>query len=655
MRRAILLSVIASIALTGRALALPLIQTPAPTASSLGAVQSNGGDVSSTNVHVAGGVPRLVSAHNADLTDVLDILPQASAATDYTAVINAALASGKMLWFPYTGIPYRYTPPAVFGPNSGLIGQPGVVLAAYGTVAQQIIKIPATAINATIRDIMFDGTNAVQYPSYCNAPGFSFTGGGMTHVGSLLLSTGCDGATVQGGVYSWGSSAAIQIVGGNYDAVLNNDIELPENIGITANNGSGYFRVVGNYTKTGTFAEFFAAFVGSHDGEVSDNRSVNAGDNAYSLSGNNIRFERNRASGALGHGLANYGDRNTDNGNIFTDSGQFYNPNAVTLTFQDGTTKAFYNAAGYGGPFYCMDFVGAFGGYAQGNMADGNTCDDDQTTPTQDGINIQAGQALWASGTYAVNSYVYTNGSTYKVTTAGTSTVAPSGTTTFADPTGTAVWTWISTPRLATREPSGNVIGPNQILRWKTYDYRDQTSNHGNTYHGRNFDALSPPIGQTTTEPSVNTVTGGWHRTNPMVAIGNAVTAGQVYSSNGPGTTYVYQDVLPCTVSVLPAGITLAAAFTDSDGCKWLTLGNAYGSGMQLEPLPYGGVGVTGPLTMHAIGSTTVLTQMYAGAGSPLSVVAAPQGSLYVRTDGGASTTLYVKESGADASGWVAK
>jgi hypothetical protein len=43
------------------------------------------------------------------------------------------------------------------------------------------------------------------------------------------------------------------------------------------------------------------------------------------------------------------------------------------------------------------------------------------------------------------------------------------------------------------------------------------------------------------------------------------------------------------------------------------------------------------------------------GAGTPLGNVAAPVGSLYTRTDGGAGTTLYVKESGTDASGWAAK
>ena len=43
------------------------------------------------------------------------------------------------------------------------------------------------------------------------------------------------------------------------------------------------------------------------------------------------------------------------------------------------------------------------------------------------------------------------------------------------------------------------------------------------------------------------------------------------------------------------------------------------------------------------------------GAGTPEGAVTAPVGSLYTRTDGGANTTLYVKESGAGNTGWIAK
>lgn len=43
------------------------------------------------------------------------------------------------------------------------------------------------------------------------------------------------------------------------------------------------------------------------------------------------------------------------------------------------------------------------------------------------------------------------------------------------------------------------------------------------------------------------------------------------------------------------------------------------------------------------------------GVGSPEGVAAAVVGSMYTRTDGGAGTTLYVKESGSGNTGWVAK
>lgn len=55
---------------------------------------------------------------------------------------------------------------------------------------------------------------------------------------------------------------------------------------------------------------------------------------------------------------------------------------------------------------------------------------------------------------------------------------------------------------------------------------------------------------------------------------------------------------------------------------------------------------------VNALDDTRVLT----GQGSPEGVVVAKVGRLYTRTDGGAGTTLYVKESGNNtANGWAAK
>ncbi len=50
----------------------------------------------------------------------------------------------------------------------------------------------------------------------------------------------------------------------------------------------------------------------------------------------------------------------------------------------------------------------------------------------------------------------------------------------------------------------------------------------------------------------------------------------------------------------------------------------------------------------------TLILKSQTGTGSPESVVTAIVGSLFVRTDGTASTTLYAKTSGTGNTGWVA-
>jgi hypothetical protein len=51
----------------------------------------------------------------------------------------------------------------------------------------------------------------------------------------------------------------------------------------------------------------------------------------------------------------------------------------------------------------------------------------------------------------------------------------------------------------------------------------------------------------------------------------------------------------------------------------------------------------------------TAQNRLTAGAGTPEGVVTAPPGSMFLRSDGGAGTTLYIKETGTGSTGWVAK
>jgi hypothetical protein len=51
----------------------------------------------------------------------------------------------------------------------------------------------------------------------------------------------------------------------------------------------------------------------------------------------------------------------------------------------------------------------------------------------------------------------------------------------------------------------------------------------------------------------------------------------------------------------------------------------------------------------------SVLSMLHTGTGSPETVLTAGVGHIYLRTDGGAGATLYVKESGSGNTGWIGK
>lgn len=70
-----------------------------------------------------------------------------------------------------------------------------------------------------------------------------------------------------------------------------------------------------------------------------------------------------------------------------------------------------------------------------------------------------------------------------------------------------------------------------------------------------------------------------------------------------------------------------------------------------------GGTGAQRRVIRMGFGTTggTETLGIFIGSGSPESVITANVGSLYLRTDGGATTTLYVKTSGTGNTGWTAK
>ena len=53
-------------------------------------------------------------------------------------------------------------------------------------------------------------------------------------------------------------------------------------------------------------------------------------------------------------------------------------------------------------------------------------------------------------------------------------------------------------------------------------------------------------------------------------------------------------------------------------------------------------------------GGKDVAPLLFTGTATPEVAVTAPVGSIFLRSDGGTATTLYVKESGTGDTGWVA-
>lgn len=64
-------------------------------------------------------------------------------------------------------------------------------------------------------------------------------------------------------------------------------------------------------------------------------------------------------------------------------------------------------------------------------------------------------------------------------------------------------------------------------------------------------------------------------------------------------------------------------------------------------------VPVTGTATLE-VDLPAAVPSMIAVKGSPATKVAAPAGTVAIRTDGGDNTVVYAKESGTDATGWGA-
>lgn len=151
----------------------------------------------------------------------------------------------------------------------------------------------------------------------------------------------------------------------------------------------------------------------------------------------------------------------------------------------------------------------------------------------------------------------------------------------------------------------------------------------------------------TSTVSGATTAVEGWNITNG-VASAIFMTTGATYAYRGVGANNIWLGtnggndmyIGASTANVLRLG---------SNAFSYLEVGTTGNISIISGNLVFSAANKT----IEFAGNGSVIWRT--GAGTPEGAVTAPVGSLFTRTDGGANTTLYVKESGTGNTGWVAK
>jgi hypothetical protein len=143
-----------------------------------------------------------------------------------------------------------------------------------------------------------------------------------------------------------------------------------------------------------------------------------------------------------------------------------------------------------------------------------------------------------------------------------------------------------------------------------------------------------------------------------------AVLAGKRvdFTARATSTTAGTWDAMDGTLSLVPDGGNghvwdTAVAYTSGHPYKWNSGGVNLANLDQDGSLTLKGAAVLGNGQLWALGTAHMTNGAIftTGTGSPEGSVTANVSSIYLRSDGGAGTTLYVKESGSGPTGWVGK
>lgn len=170
-----------------------------------------------------------------------------------------------------------------------------------------------------------------------------------------------------------------------------------------------------------------------------------------------------------------------------------------------------------------------------------------------------------------------------------------------------------------------------------------------------------PPLYKNTST-SIEATSGGTTFTDPSQNwTTNELAGAHLVVSNSSGTFQYSRQIASNTATVITIDGTFPSTVTSS---QYTVLMPIYFGGAQYpwrqgyfggEDVSSGGTGAQRRVLRLGYGTTAGadVIGIYFGTGDPESVVTANIGSLFLRTDGGAGTVLYVKESGNGANtGW---
>lgn len=547
-----------------------------------------------------------------------------------------------------------------------MVGQGKPVLKATGSTGT---LLSSTAGQFSIENMVLDGNSSAHNTdtnatcAFTSLSKIVFRNVDVINPTGGLHFTSCDTVLVDRCTVTGSKGHGVYFNGTHDSEVRGSNFQSLTFFGVILTNGCYRNLIQGNKT-TANGIELVGITQDSYENRIVNNHAEGTGDNGISCTGYKNIIIGNICKGCQGNGIEVYGERNVVVGNHCLNNAQ---GNAGNSGWRAG-----------------IAIQGAFGGVAQYNTITGNTCDDDQASPTQIyGIWIGAsGYTAWAAGQTisgaSVNGpvYRYNGANLYKTTGNGTTgSTAPTHTTgTVSD--GTVSWIFVRTAIAGAIGPYVNEIAGNNIARAVTSKYLDASGATGANVNeiSASFQTLVLPstinvsaISNAGGLATVGVPVGSYTITNgstvtcgvsaPNVSGGQQATVSVAsyilfgFGSVGAGGTgYAVNDIVTM-VGGTPTGTAckLKVLTVDGSGAILTFTSTGAGGGFTYSALPptgnntwSGGTG-TGFTTANAVWHVNAFTITAAGSGysAPPTVTLSPiTGTPTITTTTSATMTL---------------